>query len=245
MPIIGFQAPILLQGWETLSTSMWVSKSAESLGHCFYRYHIIITNNNYDALSTLCVSHAGTLSRHQSISFSQWSWPCEIGLRICFFYRWMSLAVFPKWATGTDRVRAKRGDLTWGLSALATTDVWGQTTSCCKGWHVRCRTVRASVTLPWYFASSIHLPGVTIRTPSRHCPVSPRRQNRPQLRNCCVWSLSRARLFATPWTAARQASLSITNSRSSLKLMYIESVMPSNHLIFETLTKAIKPVGGE
>ena len=46
-----------------------------------------------------------------------------------------------------------------------------------------------------------------------------------------VQSLGRVRLFATPWTAARQASLSITNSRSSLKLMSIESVMPSNHLI--------------
>ena len=42
---------------------------------------------------------------------------------------------------------------------------------------------------------------------------------------CCVW------LFVTPWTAARQASLSITNSRSFLKLMSNESVMPSNHLI--------------
>ena len=41
----------------------------------------------------------------------------------------------------------------------------------------------------------------------------------------CVW------LFATPWTAARQASLSITNSRSLLKLMSIKSVMPSNYLI--------------
>ena len=46
-----------------------------------------------------------------------------------------------------------------------------------------------------------------------------------------VQSLSRVRLFATPWTAARQASLSITNSRSSPKPMSIESVMPSNHLI--------------
>ena len=46
-----------------------------------------------------------------------------------------------------------------------------------------------------------------------------------------VQSLSRVRLFATPWTAARQASLSITNSQSLLKLMSIESVMPSNHLI--------------
>ena len=46
-----------------------------------------------------------------------------------------------------------------------------------------------------------------------------------------VQSLSRVWLFATPWTAAHQASLSITNSRSLLKLMSIESVMPSNHLI--------------
>ena len=43
--------------------------------------------------------------------------------------------------------------------------------------------------------------------------------------------LSHVRLFATPWTAARQASLSITNSWSLPKLMSIESVMPSNHLI--------------
>ena len=47
-----------------------------------------------------------------------------------------------------------------------------------------------------------------------------------------VQSLSCVRLFVTPWTAARQASLSITNSRSLPKLMSIESVMPSNHLIF-------------
>ena len=46
-----------------------------------------------------------------------------------------------------------------------------------------------------------------------------------------VNSLSCVRLFATPWTAACQASLSITNSRSLLKLMSIESVMPSNHLV--------------
>ena len=43
--------------------------------------------------------------------------------------------------------------------------------------------------------------------------------------------LSRVRLFATPWIAARQASLSITNSWSSLRLTSIESVMPSSHLI--------------
>ena len=46
-----------------------------------------------------------------------------------------------------------------------------------------------------------------------------------------VQSLSRVWLFGTPWIAAHQASLSITNSRSLLKPMSIESVMPSNHLI--------------
>ena len=46
-----------------------------------------------------------------------------------------------------------------------------------------------------------------------------------------VQSLSHVRLFVTPWTAARQASLSITNSRSPPKPMPIVSVMPSNHLI--------------
>ena len=44
-------------------------------------------------------------------------------------------------------------------------------------------------------------------------------------------SLSRVRLFVTPWISALQASLSITNSRSSLRLTSIESVMPSSHLI--------------
>ena len=46
-----------------------------------------------------------------------------------------------------------------------------------------------------------------------------------------VHSLSHVRLFMTPWTAACQASLSVTNSRSLLKLMSIELVIPSNHLI--------------
>ena len=46
-----------------------------------------------------------------------------------------------------------------------------------------------------------------------------------------VWSLSHVWLFVTPWTAAHQASLSFTISWSLLKLMSIESVMPSNHLI--------------
>ena len=56
-------------------------------------------------------------------------------------------------------------------------------------------------------------------TPKLSCPSS------------SVQSFSRVRLFATPWIAARQASLSITNSWSLLKFMSIESVMPSSHLI--------------
>ena len=55
-----------------------------------------------------------------------------------------------------------------------------------------------------------------------------------QHNNVCsflVQSLSHVQLFATSWTAAHQASLSITNSRSLLKFMSIESVMPPNHLI--------------
>ena len=46
-----------------------------------------------------------------------------------------------------------------------------------------------------------------------------------------VQSLSPVRLFVTPWIAAQQASLSITNTRSSLRLMSIQSVMPSSHLL--------------
>ena len=53
----------------------------------------------------------------------------------------------------------------------------------------------------------------------------------PFQRASSVQSLSRVRFFASPWTAAHQASLSITNSWSLFKLMSIKSVMPSNHLI--------------
>ena len=51
------------------------------------------------------------------------------------------------------------------------------------------------------------------------------------MKHSSVQSLSRVRLFVIPWTAAHQASLSLTHSQSLLKLMSIESVMPSNHLI--------------
>ena len=51
------------------------------------------------------------------------------------------------------------------------------------------------------------------------------------IRFSSVQLLSRVQLFVTPWIAARQASLSITNSRSSLRLTSIESVIPSSHLV--------------
>ena len=57
-----------------------------------------------------------------------------------------------------------------------------------------------------------------------------------------VQSLSRVRLFATPWITARQATLSITNSRSSLRLTSIESVMPSSHLILRYPLLLLPPI---
>ena len=57
-----------------------------------------------------------------------------------------------------------------------------------------------------------------------------------------VQLLSHVQLFATPWIAARQASLSITNSRSSLKLMSIKSVMPSRHLILCRILLLLPPI---
>ena len=69
-------------------------------------------------------------------------------------------------------------------------------------------------------------------------PPSPEIHEMVTLLNNKIWnifssvqSLSRVRLFATPWTTAHQSSLSITNSWSLLKLMSFKSVMPSNHLI--------------
>ena len=57
-----------------------------------------------------------------------------------------------------------------------------------------------------------------------------------------VQSLSRVRLFATPWITACQASLSITNSRVSLRLTSIESVMPSSHLILGRPLLLLPPI---
>ena len=57
-----------------------------------------------------------------------------------------------------------------------------------------------------------------------------------------VQLLSRVQLFGTPWIAAHQASLSITNSRSSLRLTSIESVMPSRHLILDRPLFLLPPI---
>ena len=85
----------------------------------------------------------------------------------------------------------------------------------------------------WMCVSLIHKhTQVIYRTtvyPSVH--QSPSQPLHPHLMFSSVQSLSRVRLLVTPWIAARQASLSITISQSSLKPTSIESVMPSSHLI--------------
>ena len=83
--------------------------------------------------------------------------------------------------------------------------------------------------------------GCTTSTPGRHRgkPKPPKAaaganpSGQPTRRGgSSVQSLSCVQFFSTPWTAAHQASLSITNSQNLLKFLSVESVMPSNHLIF-------------
>ena len=84
--------------------------------------------------------------------------------------------------------------------------------------------------LPLPSPSDLPDPGIEPRSPTFQADCLPSEPpGKPQFSS--VQWLSRVRLFATPSTAARQASLSITNSQSSPKPMSIESVMPSNHLI--------------
>ena len=79
--------------------------------------------------------------------------------------------------------------------------------------------------------------------PVRHADSLPlSHQGSPYVTFSSVQSLSRVRLFATPWIAARQASLSITNSRSSLRLTSIEAVMPSSHLILGRPLLLLPPI---
>ena len=68
------------------------------------------------------------------------------------------------------------------------------------------------------------------------------KEERLSVQYSSVQLLSRVRLFVTPWTAERQASLSIINSRSSLKLTSIESVMPSSHLILYCPLLLLPPI---
>ena len=77
--------------------------------------------------------------------------------------------------------------------------------------------------------------------------LTPWKESYEQPQFSSIQSLSHVRLFETPWTAACQASLSITNSQSLLKLMSIESVMPANHLILchpPLLPPSIFPASG-
>ena len=81
------------------------------------------------------------------------------------------------------------------------------------------------------FASSSLFNAIFLET-AKHMPGAVRtRSSTGTMSYVVVQSLSSVRLFATPWTAARQASLSFTISQSLLRLMSIKSVMPSNHLI--------------
>ena len=107
-------------------------------------------------------------------------------------------------------------------------------------WTTVCQA-SLSFTISW---SLLKLMSIKLVMPSNHfifcCPLSSCLQYFPGSGSFPMsqlftfrsdQSLSRVRLFATPWIAARQASLSITNSRSSPRFMSIESVMPSSHFI--------------
>ena len=84
---------------------------------------------------------------------------------------------------------------------------------------------------------------VLLRSRQAHRDIEPETVPAPSVQFSSVQSLSHVWLFATPWIAAHQVSLSITNSWSSPKLMSIESVMPSSHLIlcFSLLLPPIPP----
>ena len=90
----------------------------------------------------------------------------------------------------------------------------------------------------WHCTLSLHLMQNCVLPPLHPTPLIPLLKNQSRFPVTGSWLLlpsvqwlSRVRLFETPWTAACQASLSITNSQSLLKLVSIELAMPSNHLI--------------
>ena len=105
---------------------------------------------------------------------------------------------------------------TWWMNEQMEAKWWGNRTVTRAGRPIQTVTVRTDL---WGYAS----------TPSKTRPLVAWLPSSPQFSS--VQLFSRVRLFATPWTAARQASLSITNSWGPPKPMSIESVMPSNNLI--------------
>ena len=141
------------------------------------------------------------------------------------------------WISFQDK--SKTGVRAWNPSTnlLGSSENW---LSSCLHWSKLvkekgiCTLILHHLPLPW---ESIKLGSWVIGTPIRVTPeglVSVSWDNRGYggtYEGGSVQSLSRVWLFATPWITAHQASLSITNSRSSLKLMSTKSVMPSNHLI--------------
>ena len=86
--------------------------------------------------------------------------------------------------------------------------------------------------LPFPSPGNLPNPGIELVSPAFQADSLPlNHHGNPLTRFVVVQSLGHIQLFATPWTTAHQASLSITNSQSLLKFMSIELVMPSNHLI--------------
>ena len=117
-----------------------------------------------------------------------------------------------------------------GLEAPSCYRIWLPRWICGKESSCQCRSREFDSwtgKIPWrrkWQSSTVFLSGKSYgqRSLADYCP---------SVQFSSVQLLSPVRLFSTPWTAACQASLSITNSQSSPKLTFIESVMPSNHLI--------------
>ena len=107
------------------------------------------------------------------------------------------------------------------------------------GFRLKPNTVLYAPTLSFSFKSKISMDGSWIHLPlylplirfARHSHWVLESEAFLNFQFSSVQSLSRVRLFEIPWIIARQASWSITNSQSSLKLISFESVMPSSHLI--------------
>ena len=130
-----------------------------------------------------------------------------------------------------------------GLSLVAVS--WNYSALCCSGfslwWLLLLRRTgsrawvqemrRIGLVAPWHVESSRTRDRTHVPCTGRFLSTAPPEKPTDLFQFSVVQSLHHVRLFTTPWTAARQASLSITTSQSLLKLMSIELVMSSNHLI--------------